>query len=285
MTVLSFPAPAKLNLYLHVTGKREDGYHLLDSLAAFPQGVEDTITIEASDRFEFIAQGPYAEGLAGPGNLVVKAAEALAMVTGRSLQCRITLDKHIPPGAGLGGGSSDAAAVVRGLLSFWKMEVPEDVLGPLLTKLGADVPVCYFGEACRFRGIGDRIETAPSWPPLWITLIWPGISSFTKDVFAAFQKPFTAERTSLPARFDTRQDFLAFLKTTDNDLTEAASSLSPAIQDAFEALRANNAPSLVRMSGSGSCVFGLFEDEGACETATNKIAADHPSWWVRAGRI
>lgn len=249
---LSIDAPTKINLYLHVTGKRADGYHLLDSYTVFARNLSDQMTFSAADGFDMTVSGPYADSVP-EDNLVTRAVD---MIMPHRPHLRIHLEKNIPAGAGLGGGSSDAAATVKALEKIYDRS-PE--IKDLL-KLGADVPACYHQKPCRFSGIGEIIEDAPPPPPCHALIIWPNCHSATKDVFIA-NKNYSPQTPALPVCFKDFGDFIAFLQTTQNDLEDAAISINPSIQGAKDMLHGQSGCALARMSGSGSAVFGLFEKQ------------------------
>lgn len=279
MARITLQARPKVNLFLHVTGKRDDGYHLLDSLVVFPDGINDTLTFDDGDYFTL--RGEFAPLLTGDDqdNLVLRAVRAFPGQKGMSIR----LDKDIPPGAGLGGGSSDAAMTIRALEQIHGA-LPSTDRDRILLSLGADVPVCYEGTPSRFKGIGDVITPAPPLPPFHIVLAWPGVPSFTKDVFAAYDKNYSAPLGDLPD-FQTQDDFLEFLKSTRNDLGPAAEKTCAPIADARTIMNAQSGCALARMTGSGSCVFGLFKEKGDAQNARTNLSIHNPSWWVRAGEI
>ena len=283
MSLLELIAPPKVNLFLHVTGKRADGYHLLDSLVVFPKGIGDVLTVETADRFSFTMDGPYA-GHAGPDdkNLVMRAYHAFPEDIRPIV--RIKLQKNIPAGAGLGGGSSDAAITVRALEKIGNAILPDDERNKLLLMLGADVPACYLGQAARMQGIGDTITPTPPLPYAHIVLCWPGISSYTKDVFGTWDQTFREPLSQLPY-FYTLDDLINFLKTTENTLSLPAQKTCPPITRALSSMQMQSGCLLSRMSGSGSCVFGLFRTEEEADQARQALSTLDPTWWIRSGHI
>lgn len=248
-------APAKINLFLHVTGKREDGYHLLSSLVVFNNQLHDVITITDAEKFSFTMSGN-TEGIAEKDNLVVKAAQLFSTIIGQPLNCAIALEKHIPIAAGLGGGSSDAAATIRALAKFWDIDVPETLVNAL-TELGADVPVCYYGKPCIMRGIGDIIEPLIyPLPHYSISLQTSQEKLMTKDIFAAFDQKFAPDihASNLPA-WEDEVALCEWLKNHSvNSLEKAAMSLLPSLK---EALENDHGQKLTRLSGSGPTIFRL----------------------------
>lgn len=283
--MITLSAPAKINLYLHVMGKRSDGYHLLDSLVVFLPDMCDTLSIEKTGRLSFDIAGLVPKGADGADNLVVKAAWALAQFAGRSPDVRIHLEKSIPSGAGLGGGSADAAATIRILEQIWGLSLTPQERETILLSLGADVPVCYHAKPCRFEGIGETISDIPALPRFSILLVWPDAHTSTKEVFAKRPAKFRNARIAIPPVFDGVHGLVSFLEQTGNDLQEAAETVTPAIRSAREFTAAQSGCLLARMTGSGSCVFGIFEDNALCAEAQAKIHAKFPAWWTHTGVV
>ncbi len=261
-------APAKVNLTLHVTGQRADGYHLLDSLVMFAD-IGDTVTLRPADAMALTVTGPRAQGVpATETNLCWKAAQAAGQTVA------ITLDKHLPAAAGIGGGSSDAAATLRAL------ETLCGTVGQTLVELqlGADVPVCRLARSARMRGIGEDVA-AVTLPPVAAVLVNPGVAVFTPAVFQALPKKVNAPMTALPTE-PGFEDLCTWLGAQRNDLQPPAISLQPMIATALEALAVD--ARLARMSGSGATCFGLYPDRASADRAAARIAARHPAWWVAA---
>lgn len=283
--LITLDAPAKLNLYLHVTGKRQDGYHLLDSLVAFLPDLCDSIILEKADQLLFDASGMVPEDAKGMDNLAVKAAKAVAESAGCAPDVHITLRKNIPAGAGLGGGSADAAAVVKGLERLWNLSLDNERRKKILLSLGADVPVCYHGKPCRLEGIGEVLSDVPSLPSFFLLLIWPDCHTSTQDVFRMRAPDFRQGRTTVPASFSDLDAFVEFLGQTGNDLQDSAESLKPPIATARTFLQNLPGCLLPRMSGSGSCVFGIYKDSVLCKAAEAAVRQRHPSWWVHTSAL
>lgn len=287
---LNIFAPAKINLFLHITGKRNDGYHTLDSLVCFTD-IGDEITIAPAQTLGLDIKGPLAHGFsgaekeAGPNskNLVILAARALAKLCDRPLDFKVTLVKNIPMGAGLGGGSADAAAVIWGLLKYWDLPLTLPGLDALLLSLGADVPVCFACTTLRVQGIGEVIKAAPVMGEYNCVLIYPGKPCNTKAVFNAFKGEFDAPLP--PQNFDARAAFLAMMRKTQNRLTPVSRTLVPEIENVLHGLIHETGCEIARMSGSGSACFGLFIDERTARTAAVKIAEQNQDWWVQATTI
>jgi len=278
-------APAKLNLYLHVVGRRDDGYHLLDSLVAFCE-VGDEIIAEPGAKLSLAIRGPQAAGLKEPAeeNLVWRAALLLAAHVGRPPDAVLTLIKHLPIASGIGGGSSDAAATFRALAALWRLDLDDAALSTLGARLGADVPVCLARRVSWLGGIGERIESAPTLPALAAVLVNPGVALPTVTVFKARQGAFSA-----PARFDGAAPdapaLAALLATRRNDLTAAAIGLLPEIGAVLERLAALDSALIARMSGSGATCFALFATPAAAEAAASELRRERPRWWVAAGKL
>ncbi len=283
-------APAKINLCLHITGKRRsDGYHKLDSLVAFAD-IGDEIEIKPAPAFSFNITGPFAKSFEhddtqphlNSGNLVVKAARALSQITDKALNVDITLTKNLPLQAGLGGGSSDAAATIWGLQEFWKLAPNSDYLLPMMTKLGADVPVCMTCQPTIMRGIGDQLNQAPTLPEIPILLVNPMVNCPTQNVFLNHKGQYK-DQINYPDQFETAQGLIRFLNSTDNDLCEAAIRDVPQIKNVLSALKTHKKCKLFRMSGSGASCFGLFDTIDDANDAKTAIQKDNPDWWLRTG--
>jgi 4-diphosphocytidyl-2-C-methyl-D-erythritol kinase len=268
-------ARAKINLALHVTGRRADGYHLLDSLVAFAD-IGDRILVSAADTLSLTVTGPMAAGLsAGPDNLVLRAALTL----GRGRGAAITLEKHLPIASGIGGGSADAAATLLALAELWGCPLPKPAA---VLALGADVPVCLAGVAARMQGIGEVISPLIL-PPAHVVLVNPGFGLATADVFRAVTRhdnpPLEMPGTTLP----DVQALTVWLRQMRNDLQPAAESLAPGIAKVIAALQTQPQCLIARMSGSGATCFGLFATAAAAEGAAQTLA--RPGWWVRAAAL
>ncbi len=282
-TFLRVDAPAKVNLYLHVVGKRSDGLHLLDSLVAFA-GIADAIEVREADTLTLTVAGPFADALATPGadeNLVLRAARLLAAEGGVAAAAEIRLYKALPVAAGLGGGSSDAAAALKALAEWWRLRPSTADLGRLGARLGADVPACLGGRSAFVGGIGEEIEPAPPLPPAHLVLVNYGAALATARVYGAFDGHF-----SLPARFaQPPADAAALareLAARSNDLEPPAERLSPTVGEARDALAAEPGCLLARMSGSGATCFGVFATAAEAAVAARRIARRRPAPWVAA---
>ncbi len=277
-------APAKINLFLHITRRLGNGYHSIDSLVAFAD-IGDYIIIEHASSFLFNIEGKFAKDLQNDSdnNLVVKAAKSLAQITGNLPNVKITLKKNLPVSSGIGGGSSDAAAVIWGLQELWSLAHDADYVLPLMTRLGADVPVCQYCKPTLMRGIGDIISSAPPMPEIPILLINPMIPCSTSDVFLRYDITTIGNNMKLPKRFKSVFDLVKFLNATNNDLLEPATKLIPEIDNVINSLNAQNKCLLSRMSGAGASCFGLFENIEDAKLSAKVIKEENPDWWVESG--
>jgi 4-diphosphocytidyl-2-C-methyl-D-erythritol kinase len=273
-------APAKVNLFLHVVGRRPDGYHLLDSLAVFP-GIGDTLRAAPADSLSLALEGPFGGSLqAVPDNLVLRAARGLAALTGVWAGARLTLVKTLPVASGIGGGSADAAAALRLLGRLWSVAPAAAALGALASRLGADVPVCLVGRPSRMGGVGEVLSPAPDLPAFGLVLVNPGVAVSTPDVFRARTGGFSA-RATLPSGWPDAAAMARDLAALTNDLEPPAVALCPAIATVLAALRTTPGCLLARMSGSGATCFGVFADPAAAAAAAEAVR--RPGWWVWGG--
>ena len=275
-------APAKLNLTLHITGRRADGYHNLDSLVVFA-GVGDHIHLEPADHFDFVLEGPQAPLLRdepADNNLVVKAVRSLADKVGKPLNIKLTLVKNLPVASGIGGGSSDAAAALRALAQHWNIPVDDPRVVESAVAHGQDVPVCL--QIINNYITADGTEPAPELPNVGIVLVNPNQALPTPTVYKTFREGgygFTPESrlTEVPR---TVPAMIAALKARGNDLYEPARRLMPVIGDIMTAIDNTEDCLLARMSGSGATCFGLYADHAAAQKAAMALRAAHPTWWI-----
>jgi 4-diphosphocytidyl-2-C-methyl-D-erythritol kinase len=274
-------AAAKLNLDLLVTGRRPDGYHELDSVVVFADDLADGLTLAPAAGLDLDAHGPFAADLPpADGNIVLRAARRLAEAAGLPARAWIGLDKRLPVAAGIGGGSADAAAVLRGLRRLWGVPLDDAGLRRAGLKVGADVPVCLQGRAARMRGIGELLEPLDSAPGLRLVLVNPRRPLATAAVFAALGPHRPDARVEDPPGACDPAAWLGWLRRTRNDLEAPARRLLPAVGDALAALAADPCCRLARMSGSGPTCFGVFDTGAAAREAAGRIAAARPGWWV-----
>ena len=285
--MLTEPAPAKLNLALHVLGRRADGYHLLDSLVVFA-GVGDVLRAEPAGGLSLSVTGPFAAALGGAeDNLVLRAARALAQAGGIPAGGHMTLTKNLPVASGIGGGSADAAAALRLLARLWRLDLPAAGLARLALRLGADVPVCLASRPARMGGVGEVLSDAPALPPCGLVLVNPGVAVATPEVFraraAGFSHPLDLPSPGQSGAWPDAAALAAALARMRNDLETPALALRPVIGDVLAALRALPGCLLARMSGSGATCFALLSDAQAAAAAA--VAVTRPGWWAWGGGL
>jgi 4-diphosphocytidyl-2-C-methyl-D-erythritol kinase len=273
-------APAKINLFLHVGARRADGFHALESLVAFAD-VGDELNLFRAEEMSVVVDGPFAGPLSRRDNIVVKAARALSSRIGGRGAAKIVLKKNLPVSSGIGGGSADAAATLRGLAKLWRASLSATELHAIAEGLGSDVPVCLASAPSWIEGRGERLTAAPELPDVSIVLVNPGIPVATAEAFAALR-----ERSGIgapkPPGWKTRSAFVDFLAQQTNDLEPPAQQLAPLTREALNELRISEGVLLARMSGSGATSFGLFGEAAAAVAAASCLRRSHPRWWVVA---
>jgi len=286
--MLTFDAPAKINLALHITGRRADGYHLIESFAVFTElGDQVSVTLAAQDGF--VLEGAEAGALSAEdanGNLVVRARDGLRDAARRSgheaAPVQIRLDKRLPVASGIGGGSADAAATLKVLCQIWGFRPEPETLFEIGLSLGADVPMCLSGRPLIASGIGETLEPVELGFTLDLIIVNPRIGVSTPAVFSALE---SRDNPPLPAPegLDDKGRFIDWLARTRNDLEPPARHLVPDIPECLSALRDTGAL-FVRMSGSGASCFGLFKDTDAARDAENRLRQEKPGWFIAATR-
>jgi 4-diphosphocytidyl-2-C-methyl-D-erythritol kinase len=282
----SEPAPAKVNLTLRILGKRADGYHDLESLVVFA-GVADQVTLTLDAALGLDVDGPTAAAAGEVAdNLVLRAARELVERTHGLRLGRFALTKRIPVAAGLGGGSSDAAAALRLIMRVNGIARDNARVMEAARATGADVPVCLEPRPRLMRGIGDVLSGPLDLPPLPAVLVNPGVPVPTREVFGKLGLA-SGERRGGAGEIDgdrikERAALVGYLKSQPNDLEAPAIALQPVIADVLGALARREGCLLARMSGSGATCFGLFETETAAAAAARTLASSHPKWWVAA---
>lgn len=280
-------APAKINLALHVTGQRSDGYHLLDSIVTFARA-GDGLTFAPSEEDRFSLCGRFGPMLAQEGgaadNLVLRARDLLRAAldeTGRTAPpVAITLEKNLPVASGIGGGSADAAAALRGLMRLWGAEPEGDRLAQIALRLGADVPMCLVSRPLRATGIGEALHPLDRMPAFAMVLANPLKAVSTPDIFRRLTKKDNPPAGPAP-HGDAARDWLDWLAGLRNDLEPPARALLPEIADMSDLL-AREGARLVRMSGSGATCFGLFGDFATARQAANTLSQARPGWYLQA---
>lgn len=279
VTRIEATAPAKVNLTLHVTGQRDDGYHLLDSLVVFAD-VGDALTATPASELLLAVGGLFAAGVPiNETNLIIRAAEVLRATYGISDGAILTLDKALPHAAGIGSGSCDAAAALGMLATLWGIgPLPCDA--PQVVALGADVPVCLQGPAPqRMRGIGEKLSTVPALPPCALVLVRPPVHVPTGAVFDGLATKTGAPMDDLPEGLDFA-GFADWLAQQRNDLQAPAMVIAPQIADTIAALNAMSSVACAGMSGSGATCFALVENMEQAEGVAGVMQAAHPDWWI-----
>lgn len=283
-------APAKINLALHVTGRRADGYHLLDTLVVhgvaadrlIAHGLGEPRAGDAPLPITLVVTGPFAAGLdAGADNLVLRAARLLETEARRSdlpvAPVALTLEKNLPVASGIGGGSSDAAATLRLLNRVWRLDLSLERLAEIALPLGADLPMCVHGRPLRARGIGETIDRLGGFPALPMVLVNPGVAVSTPAVFRALERRDNPGFPDLPARFADTDTLVGWLAATRNDLEAPAVRVAPVIGDVLARLRGRPGCRLARMSGSGATCFAIFGTDTEAREAAAAMPAD---WWT-----
>ena len=270
-------ARAKINLFLHAGAKRADGFHELESLVAFAD-IGDALSFEAAEGLSLAMDGPFAAALPNDAdNLVLRAARALAAHAGIEPHAKITLTKNLPVASGIGGGSADAAAALRGLARLWKLELPLHDMAGIALPIGSDVPVCLASRPAWMTGRGEH-RHARGAAPCRDGAGQSGCCDFDGASFCAsfIRAPAPARRS--PAQSIRRVNWSRISKTTTNDLEAPAREIAPVIGDVLAAL---SGAMCARMSGSGATCFGIYADDIAASNAAAEIARAHPAWWVK----
>ncbi len=275
-------APAKLNLYLHVVGRRADGFHLLDTLMVFAE-LGDRIGVAPADELSLKIDGPFSGSLPEDveDNLVIRAVHALADAAGRPAKAAISLTKNLPVSAGRGSGSSAAAAALKALARLW--QIPDDAgdLYEVGLGLGADVPACIHARPAFVGGIGEEIEDAPGLPQVDLLMVNPGVEVATASVFSARKGGFSPPAVFQDSPRDVRE-LARLLSDRENDLTEGAIGLCSAIETILSEIEDAPGCRLARMSGSGATCFGLFDDRETAERAAEAMREN--DWWCAVTR-
>jgi len=274
--------PAKINLALHVTRRREDGYHDLESLIAFAD-IFDDLEAEVDEADSLTISGPFASGLgAGPTNLVLRAVAAFRQrwpdLTPPGL--RLHLTKNLPVAAGIGGGSADAAAALRMLAAMAPASLSVPDLADLAAGLGADVPACLLSRPLVARGVGEILSPLAGFPQVYVTLVNPGVAVATADVFRRLRSHDNYPLPALPEPLTRPAQLGLWLAETRNDLQPPAVKLVPEIGDIIEEMAQLPGVILARMSGSGATVFALFGSEGQAHDGASQLRRLHPDYWV-----
>lgn len=277
-------APAKINLTLHITGQRDDGYHELDSLVVFAD-TGDQLTVATANDMSLSVRGPFAQGVPTDNtNLVMRAAHLLRRKRGVIQGADIALEKHLPHAAGIGGGSSDAAATLKLLSALWKV-APLEPYAPEVATLGADIPVCLHGPSpAQMMGIGDVLLSVPPLPDCAVVLVNPKVATPTSQIFAGLAHKTNPRMDDLPHQpsFDAFADWLAHQR---NDLQAPAMAAVPEIATALDLLKRIPAVAYAGMSGSGATCFGLVRNMSDARHAARVVQVAQMGWWVTPANI
>ncbi len=284
--LISASAPAKVNLTLQVLGRRRDGYHLLDSLVAFAD-VGERVSVRHSDAVELSISGAMAGDIQAHNNLVLSADAAVRRISPALPKLHYELKKCIPIAAGLGGGSADAAAVLRILSAMGYGPKSQEDLVSLALGLGADVPVCIDCVPARMSGVGENIRRFSNWPEVFCILVNPRIPVSTKEVFGALNlgPGEMVNQSEFMPLTDDRHDLEQMIIDGRNDLEDAACKLVPGIASILSTIGLTRGCLAARLSGSGASCFGLYRNLCEAEVAGADLAAAHPDWWIRSALI
>ena len=271
------PAPAKLNLALHVRARRDDGYHELETLFVFVAD-GDVLMIADADTPGFVVTGPFSDALSGEAdNLVLRAERAFRAQVADLPPLAVTLEKRLPVASGMGGGSADAAAMLRAMARRARVSSDDARLRAIAEALGSAVPACLLGRTAIGRGRGEALTPIDGAPGMPVLLVNPGVAVSTAAVFAGWDR---IDRGGLPDG-----DLIAVATEARNDLEAPARAIAPAIGDVLERLSAPPGVRLARMSGSGATCFALFDDPAECAATAQAIRLAEPGWWVMESEL
>lgn len=278
----------KVNLTLRIVGRRPDGYHELDSLVAFAQDIADIVTLIPGGAPRVSTSGPFGSSIAGE-NLVKVTLDLIAGHDPHLTLGTVELQKNLPIAAGIGGGSADAAAVIRAVQRANPAASGVDWIA-LATRIGADVPVCLQSNAQVMRGIGDRLTPVPGFPALSAVLVNPQVpvpANKTAQVFRALNASplLTAPQAPPPAAFTSRAGLLGHMRATGNGLLPAACAVVPIVEDVLASLTASPGCVLAQLSGGGPTCFGIFDGMTSAQSAAVALSHSHPAWWIRASTL
>ncbi len=273
-------APAKINLLLHVDERRPDGYHALESLIAFAE-VSDRIALTAAPGLSLSTAGQFAKALPrNESNLALRAARALQEASGVQAGAAIRLEKNLPVASGIGGGSADGAAVLRGLDLLWGLKCTENELLAVAAELGSDLPVCLLSRPCWVQGRGEILTALPPLPRISTVLVNPGIELSTATVFGSLNARTGTGKAPPAGVLESLWDVIGYLDDAGNDLEAPACRLAPVIQEVLHAFDREPGCAMAAMSGSGSTCFAFFHEHDFARGAAERIVQDHPEWWV-----
>lgn len=281
MREITETAPAKINLFLHIQGRLDNGYHLLESLVVFSD-LGDRITVRPAAEFRLTLDGPFASALGDEKNIVAKAASLFADASGAKLAVEIHLQKNLPVGAGIGGGSADAAATLRALQRYTGIELGNTVLQEIAIELGADVPVCLQSKPTIMTGVGERLKFLDKFPACAILLVNPEVHVDTGAVFKALDLTQCPKRPDFDGDIANYRDLIAVLSDTANDLFRPATHVAPVIESVLKEVSLGDANG---MSGSGATCYAVFQTLSEADAAAEELLERHPNWWIAASVI
>jgi len=274
--VVEEKASAKVNLCLQIVGQKSNGFHLLDSIVGFTE-FGDHLSFKKSDELELKVKGAFSGQIpVDKSNLILKAAELLKTLNNIKTGARITLIKNLHPSAGLGGGSSDAAATIRGLSRLWGTDLPE--IDDLM-KIGSDLPVCINQKTQHMKGFGEVLNEINTFPNLPILLVNPLKKVSTQTVFRKLENKKNSPLSKYEKLFQTKKDWINWLLLQRNDLMEPAVSVEPVISEVLRLISKQISVEKVSMSGSGATCFGIFENKHDCDLAMQRVRLERPDWW------
>jgi 4-diphosphocytidyl-2-C-methyl-D-erythritol kinase len=269
-------ASAKVNLCLQIVGQKSNGFHLLDSIVGFTE-FGDHLSFKKSDELELTMKGAFSDQLpVDKSNLIFKAAELLRTINNIKTGAHITLTKNLPPSAGLGGGSSDAAAAIRGLSRLWGTDLPD--ISDLM-KIGSDLPVCINQKTQHMKGFGEVLEEINTFPNLPILLVNPLKKVSTQTVFRMLKNKKNPPLSKYEKLFQAKKDWINWLVLQRNDLMEPAVKVEPVISEVLRLISKQISVEKVSMSGSGATCFGIFENKHDCDLAMQRVRLERPDWW------
>lgn len=281
---MKYQSNCKINLFLHILGKREDGYHELESLFYFPEIYDEIEIVEGTSEKKLEISGKFAEGLQSDvnNNLILKSYSLLKILFSTKLpDLSFKLTKNMPVASGIGGGSANAATVLKVLNENYQLDLSPSQLYKIGARIGADVPACILDRTCFAQGIGETLSAVNEFPELNVLLVNPLTPVSTAEIFKMgfkeYSKPMKADLS-----FRTTQSLVDFLEGTKNDLEENAKKIAPEINDVLADISAQNGCLLSRMSGSGATCFGIFDTKDNMLRAKEIISIQNPGWWVAA---
>jgi 4-diphosphocytidyl-2-C-methyl-D-erythritol kinase len=284
VTSLKAKSLAKINLFLHIMGRRKDDYHELDSLVVFTEDVYDVISIELSDHYQFIIDGPFANKLIKNENIITLAVNLLSQKYQKKPLVKINLTKNLPVASGIGGGSSNAATAIKLLCKLWNLSISDSEMISICKNIGADVPMFIINQASYFNGIGEILTPLKKIPNIWAILVNPGISVSTPEIFKMGLKKHYKQHIYHEYSFN-KKTLISFLKKTQNDLYFNSLKLVPSLSKILDTLASFEGCEISRMSGSGATCFGIFSNVQLAETALKSLQIMFPNYWIKLTKL